>query len=641
MRYIFNKQPLNYSRRLCFRRLNKFLLTVFTINGLIISCLLGYYNVAFAIADTDGMVAPAMTNRKYLAEDINSDDIVRLYGDVRDDLPSRYSLKDSIDLVVSNQGQFGLCAIFSAVKSIETNYALTHGNYIDLSERYIDYMTSNQMYGWRTAGTIGESGESAGTHGETIAVAEGFGIASEESVPYGDDYTVEQIQSAEPVVRVTETITFPGIEVIEDDALRDEWIKTIKAHIIKYGSVVANIDAPSSYNTDWTNGAYFYKRGVTQGNGGHGVSIVGWDDNYSRENFASFSDRPSGMPSSDGAFIILNSWGESWGDGGYLYASYESDNLLMQNMGVLGTSDVEPSVDYTYDDKIFVATGFSPRKRVYGIKYDLNDDSRYIERILYGISDYYQDRTDTRIRLYLNPEDDSFDADKLVMIGENYQAPFGGATSGFVLKTPVRLTGTAFALVFEIVGDMSNIAARDGSGMMYYADSLDGDWEVSPTSFNVRVFTVENEGGGQGGEDEEFTGTIIDNTGGRVAIEATSVNSFTVTSDKACVALMMEDDGVMWSRLNSNTVVGNDNMRRFSINQITSPRVEITYAGDVNIDSSVNVRDARKIVNSIMGITTLSNKEQKLADVDYNNHIDVRDARRVVNSIMGRTKINW
>ena len=66
-------------------------------------------------------------------------------------------------------------------------------------------------------------------------------------------------------------------------------------------------------NTD-TFGQYVYDVGISAD---HAVCIVGWDDNYSKDNFME-----GHSPEKDGAWIVKNSWGTDWGDDGYFYLSY-------------------------------------------------------------------------------------------------------------------------------------------------------------------------------------------------------------------------------------------------------------------------------------------------------------------------------
>ena len=56
----------------------------------------------------------------------------------------------------------------------------------------------------------------------------------------------------------------------------------------------------------------------------HGVTIVGWDDNYSAENF--LADK---RPPADGAWIVRNSWGKDYGNDGYFYLSYYDQSICL------------------------------------------------------------------------------------------------------------------------------------------------------------------------------------------------------------------------------------------------------------------------------------------------------------------------
>lgn len=133
-----------------------------------------------------------------------------------------------------------------------------------------------------------------------------------------NDFKFPLSSSQEDYNNFTTTPQYGLTEVIyfNNDSERD----AIKELIYTYGSVVANFDANPVYMTNST--AFYCADKTIPSNGhlGHCVSIVGWDDSYSKENFA---DSASGTPQNDGAWLIKNSWGNNSGDNGYMWISFE------------------------------------------------------------------------------------------------------------------------------------------------------------------------------------------------------------------------------------------------------------------------------------------------------------------------------
>ena len=257
------------------------------------------------------------------------DNIKEEIDDNKEDvIPSKFNLKDKIQIKVEDQGSYGLCWDFASMKSLETNLALKENKNLDLSEIHLDYLTSNLMYGYRDL-----------HEGGNFSDFENYSLISkpvlETQAPYYNNFSYEEyskFNTLEGATQVTQVINYPYMEMEYDETdeayeiRKNEFMSLIKKHIMNNGSLYAAI------NAEKINGSTLYCPEVYDCYTDHAISIVGWDDNYSKENFS------GSKPKNDGAFIALNSWGEFLHDNGYFYISYEDANVLKYLSGVVSTS---------------------------------------------------------------------------------------------------------------------------------------------------------------------------------------------------------------------------------------------------------------------------------------------------------------
>ena len=76
----------------------------------------------------------------------------------------------------------------------------------------------------------------------------------------------------------------------------------------------------------------------------HAVTVVGWDDTFSKENW------PEGhQPPADGVWIVKNSWGTGWGNEGYFLLSYYDKTL-----SAIGTFEYVISKDVQQMDHLTI-----------------------------------------------------------------------------------------------------------------------------------------------------------------------------------------------------------------------------------------------------------------------------------------------
>jgi hypothetical protein len=158
--------------------------------------------------------------------------------------------------------------------------------------------------------------------------------------PYSTDYTkyCTDTKTCSVVKHVQKVVMLPKRTSALDN-------NAIKYGLTHYGALYVGFLWDSHYYNDMTK-AYWYNGPYTGGN--HGVTIVGWDNNFPRTKFSTWAPPPG-----NGAFIVKNSWGKSWGDKGFFYVSYYDKNFGRANgmnaVAFTAESTANYKTNYQYD----------------------------------------------------------------------------------------------------------------------------------------------------------------------------------------------------------------------------------------------------------------------------------------------------
>ena len=219
------------------------------------------------------------------------------------ELPSYYSLRDEGYVTpVKDQSSGGNCWAFASIGALESCILKATGITFDLSEENMkNLMAFYSDYGWNMSTNSGGYDD----------MAVGYLISWLGPVNESDDmYEPQSIIS--PIL--SSILHIQNIVYLTRDNYTDN--DDIKKAILQFGGVSTSIRWSGAYVNYNTYSRYYDGTEAAD----HAVVIVGWDDNYSRNNFAK-------APEGDGAWIIKNSHGLSSGDKGFWYVSYYDTKL--------------------------------------------------------------------------------------------------------------------------------------------------------------------------------------------------------------------------------------------------------------------------------------------------------------------------
>lgn len=313
-------------------------------------------------------------------------------------IPAQFSLVDSMP-APRNQNPYGSCWAFATLATVESNLItqeLASKDEIDLSELQLIYY----MY-HPTVDKLGNIAEGEGSYrndGDLInggrfdyamnVLSHWNGLAYEDDNENFSYSNVSALNGNWDPALATDYNDFivKGYYAINNQDNAD----ALKAAIMENGAATVSYYHDDDYYNAETKA--FFSGDEHKNSTNHSVSIVGWDDNYAVENFGELK------PENPGAWLIRNSWGSFWGQGGYFWLSYEDQSIEDTSfIALMQKADA-------YDNNYFFDGGnmYHPSAKVLGA---VNKFTAKGNELLKAVSVVFPEDTDVNysVDIYVNP----------------------------------------------------------------------------------------------------------------------------------------------------------------------------------------------------------------------------------------------
>lgn len=374
-------------------------------------------------------------------------------------LPSKFE-KEYYGLV-KDQENTNACWAYSATTVFESNYFFTNSTQKEFSALHMDYATSKD---YNEKGFFREA-DTGGNMNIALAYAtNGMGLVQFSEIG-NKSINSSLINNLNSTQKVSDYIE-----------LKNQ--KQVKNYIYNYGVVSAYTYLKKSYFSsslvDYNDDLAYCCTDETK-IANHAVTIVGWDDDYINSSF----------PERKGAYIVLNSYGASFGNNGKYYIFY--DDVFIKNglfYGITKTNDIDYDYIYQYDEygcvsnltmnySVYVANVFD-RKNV-------NQNEQLTE-----ISFYLP--TTQNVVVYINEESKDLTISNISNKFTTEILDTGYHT--IKLDEPITLSGDSFAVIVKYSNKIPIERKADSSlSWCYTATSNSGESYISSNRKNIYGFT--------------------------------------------------------------------------------------------------------------------------------------------------------